>query len=335
MADKAPVLSVVMPSYNVAEYLPRGLASFDDDRLEGKVELIVVDDGSTDATAAVTQAFVERRPAVFRLFSKANAGHGSAVNAGLAHARGRYLRVVDGDDWVDTDELVRFVRLLEGVSADLVVDVKTEVDKATMHARVFPLPDDFAHGVPCGLDEVCMLDAFAPNVMIHTLTCRTDYLRSIGLSLLEKTFYEDLEYVVKATLDAADVVFLDCRVYQYLVGNAAQSVADEGYVRRWDDHTRVCEELLGLLDARATDLSDLRASYLLRRCALVSNTHFNIALIFDKDRARGMRRAHDFRVCLRTSYPQVARATRSHYLMACVLHALGIDSQKKLDRLRG
>lgn len=334
MADETPLLSVVMPSYNVAQYLPRGLASFDDDRLEGKVELIVVDDGSTDGTAAVAQAFVERRPKVFRLLSKANGGHGSAVNTGLAQARGRYFRVVDGDDWVDVDELVRFTELLEGLSCDLVVDVKTEVDKATMRTQVFPLPADFAQGVPREVDEVCMLDAFAPNVMIHTLTCRTAYLRSIGLSLLEKTFYEDLEYVVKATLDARDVAFLDCRVYQYLVGNAAQSVADEGYVRRWDDHTRVCEELLGLLEKRSADLSDVRASYLLRRCALVSNTHFNIALIFDKDRSRGLRRARDFRAHLRRSYPQVARATRTHYLMARVLHVLGIDSQKKLDSLR-
>ena len=56
----APVLTVAMPCYNVARYLERGLTSFDDARLEGLVELIVVDDGSTDATASIAQAFVER-----------------------------------------------------------------------------------------------------------------------------------------------------------------------------------------------------------------------------------------------------------------------------------
>ena len=330
----APVLTVAMPCYNVARYLERGLASFDDARLEGLVELIVVDDGSTDATASIAQAFVERRPQVFRLISKPNGGHGSAVNAGLAQARGTYFRVVDGDDWVDTDELVRFAQLLGQATSDLVVDVKTEVDMATMSPRVFPLPAELAQGEACDLERVCMLDAFAPNVMIHTLTARVAYLRSISLHLLEKTFYEDLEFVVKATLDAADVEFVDTRVYQYLVGNASQSVADEGYVRRWDDHTRVCEELLALLSARKESLSPTRLAYLQRRCALLSNTHYNIALIFDKDRARGARRAKAYRAALRANHPDVARLSDSHYRKAMVLHVLGVDSQKKLDSLR-
>ena len=330
----APVLTVAMPCYNVARYLERGLASFDDARLEGLVELIVVDDGSTDATASIAQAFVERRPQVFRLISKPNGGHGSAVNAGLAQARGAYFRVVDGDDWVDTDELVRFAQLLAQATSDLVVDVKTEVDMATMSPRVFPLPAELAQGGSCDLESVCMLDAFAPNVMIHTLTARVAYLRSISLHLLEKTFYEDLEFVVKATLDAADVEFVDTRVYQYLVGNASQSVADEGYVRRWDDHTRVCEELLALLSARKENLSPIRLAYLQRRCALLSNTHYNIALIFDKDRARGARRAKAYRAALRANHPDVARLSDSHYRKAMVLHVLGVDSQKKLDSLR-
>lgn len=330
----APVLTVAMPCYNVARYLERGLASFDDARLEGLVELIVVDDGSTDTTASIAQAFVERRPQVFRLISKPNGGHGSAVNAGLAQARGTYFRVVDGDDWVDTDELVRFAQLLAQATSDLVVDVKTEVDMTTMSPRVFPLPAELAQGGSCDLESVCMLDAFAPNVMIHTLTARVAYLRSISLHLLEKTFYEDLEFVVKATLDAADVEFVDTRVYQYLVGNASQSVADEGYVRRWDDHTRVCEELLALLSARKKSLSPTRLAYLQRRCALLSNTHYNIALIFDKDRARGARRAKAYRAALRANHPDVARLSDSHYRKAMVLHVLGVDSQKKLDSLR-
>ena len=334
LSQAAPVLTVAMPCYNVARYLERGLTSFDDARLEGLVELIVVDDGSTDTTASIAQAFVERRPQVFRLITKPNGGHGSAVNTGLAQARGTYFRVVDGDDWVDTDELVRFAQLLVQATSDLVVDVKTEVDMATMSPRVFPLPAEFAQGESCNLESVCMLDAFAPKVMIHTLTARVAYLRSISLRLLEKTFYEDLEFVVKATLDAADVEFVDTRVYQYLVGNASQSVADEGYVRRWDDHTRVCEELLARLSARKENLSPIRLAYLQRRCALLSNTHYNIALIFDKDRARGARRAKAYRAALRASHPDVARLSDSHYRKAMVLHVLGVDSQKKLDSLR-
>ena len=105
-------------------------------------------------------------------------------------------------------------------------------------------------------------------------------------------------------------------------------------MRRWDDHTRVCEELLALLSARKESLSPTRLAYLQRRCALLSNTHYNIALIFDKDRARGARRAKAYRAALRANHPDVARLSDSHYRKAMVLHVLGVDSQKKLDSLR-
>ncbi len=335
MEQMRPILSVAMPCYNVSAYIERGLGSFDDARLEGRVEVLIVNDGSTDDTPALARAFCERRPAVFRLIDKPNGGHGSAVNAGLAQARGTYFRVVDGDDWVDTDELCALLDHLGSASSDLVVDVKTEVDMATMEPRVFTPPAELA---ACGqrqAEELFALDAFAPFVMIHTLTCRTDYLRSIGFRLLEKTFYEDFEYVVKATLDASTVEFVGCRVYQYLVGNASQSVADESYVCRFDDHTRVCTTLMELLRARSAQLSPARLAYLERRCALLSNTHLNIALIFDKDRRRGLRRAREYMGYLRSCAPQVAQACRGHYRKAMILHFLGIDSQKKLDSLKG
>ena len=61
--------------------------------------------------------------------------------------------------------------------------------------------------------------------MIHTLTAKTSFLRSTGLHLLEHTFYEDYEYILKASAPARDIVFYDIEVYQYLVGNAQQSVS--------------------------------------------------------------------------------------------------------------
>ncbi len=334
MEQTGPILSVAMPCYNVSAYLERGLGSFDDDRLEGRVEVLIVNDGSTDDTPALARGYCQRRPGVFKLIDKPNGGHGSAINAGLAQAQGTYFRVVDGDDWVDADQLCALLDHLESASADLVVDVKTEVDMATMSPTVFELAPELVHPGARRAEELFALDAFAPFVMIHTLTCRTGYLRSIGFSLLEKTFYEDFEYVVKATLDASTVEFVDCRVYQYLVGNASQSVADESYVRRFDDHTRVCTALMELLGARGAALSPARRSYLERRCALLSNTHLNIALIFDKDRGRGLRRAREYMAYLRTSAPQVAQACRGHYRKAMILHFLGIDSQKKLDSLK-
>ena len=64
-------------------------------------------------------------------YPKGERGHGSAVNAGIANATGRYFRIVDGDDWVHTDNLIALIGLLKDTETDLVVDQKTKVDMTT------------------------------------------------------------------------------------------------------------------------------------------------------------------------------------------------------------
>ena len=135
----AKVLSIVVPSYNVEAYLERGLRSLCDERLADALEVIVVDDGSTDATPAIAQRFVDCEPRIFKLVSKENGGHGSTINTGLAIATGTYFRVVDGDDWVDTEGLVHLIEQLRALDADLVVDEKREVDMKTGASKLFPL----------------------------------------------------------------------------------------------------------------------------------------------------------------------------------------------------
>ena len=328
-----PLLTIGVACYNVEAYVSRAIDSYSDERLNGRVEVILVDDGSSDGTADLLDEAANAWPDIFRVIHKANGGHGSAVNAALDAAQGRYFRVVDGDDWVSADELVRLLDVLEGEPADLIVDEKTEVDLNTFAETAFPLPDDINCGQVLSFDEVMDRPAIWHMVMIHTLTIRTGLLKASGIRLLEHTFYVDLEFVVKAMLTAQTVRFERLRVYRYLVGNATQSVADAGYVRHFDDHTRVCKELLEQLNRG--DLDDKRREYLIGRCVLAVNTHYNIALIFDDDRKRGRKRAKEFKAWLNESYPMVAKATDKRYFTDLVLHFLGVNSQDGLDRLTG
>lgn len=336
-AGSGKVLTIAIPSYNVERYLEHGLESYCDDRLVEGLEVIVVDDGSTDRTSAIAQRFVDREPRVFRLVSKRNGGHGSAVNAGLAAATGRYFRVVDGDDWVRTDGLVELIELLRVQTCDLVVDKKREVHMVTGESELFALADGVESGVALPFSEVCRNDAAAAQIMIHTLTARTDYLRAIGMSLLEHTFYEDYEYIVKASAPARDIAFFDIEVYQYLVGNAGQSVSHANYVKRWADHTRVVDEMLRYL--AAAEAGSLRVpvegpalAYLRHKVHLIVDTHYNIALLFDEDRVRGRARAAAFRRELRERDPNQFALGEKRYKTALLLNRLGI-SYTRLEKL--
>ena len=85
------IVSFIIPSYNVEKYLNKCLTSFLNLEVLDLIEVIVVDDGSKDQTAQIARNYIEQYPSVFRLISKENGGHGSAINVGTAAAAGCYL----------------------------------------------------------------------------------------------------------------------------------------------------------------------------------------------------------------------------------------------------
>ena len=99
------ILSIAVPSYNVEKYLDKCLTSFSDERFNDRLEVIVVNDGSKDNTQQIAEGYIARFPRIFRLINKENGGHGSAVNAGIENATGKYFRIVEGDDWAKTDNM--------------------------------------------------------------------------------------------------------------------------------------------------------------------------------------------------------------------------------------
>ena len=89
-------ISFAIPCYNSAAYMERAVESI----LKGgeDVEIIIVNDGSKDATSEIAHRYEEQYPGIIKAVDKENGGHGDAVNFGLANASGKYFKVVDSDD---------------------------------------------------------------------------------------------------------------------------------------------------------------------------------------------------------------------------------------------
>lgn len=327
-----PVLSIAVPSYNVEKYLEKGLESFADARLSEKLEVLIVNDGSTDSTETIAQRYVDAQPTIFRLINKQNGGHGSAVNAGIEHATGKYFRIVDGDDWVNTDNLVKLIELLETTDSDIVVDQKREVHMVTGETQLFEFPTYIKAADQQSFEEVCLVEDVESYISIHTLSVKTDLLHKHQLRLLEGIFYVDYEYLVKTTCNVKTITFIDLEIYQYLIGNVNQSVAGQNYVKRYDQHQKVIRELLDFYSKNTFDKTITQ--YLEKKIELLINTQYNILLIFDTDRSRGRTRAREFKTWLTNTYPSFASKTNSRYRQARILGRLGVDKDR-LDRLMG
>ena len=99
------LITFTVPCYNSAAYMDRCIKTLLPAGEEA--EIILVDDGSTDDTGKVADAYAEQYPDTVRVIHQENGGHGEGVNQGIRHATGLFFKVVDSDDWLDTEALAK------------------------------------------------------------------------------------------------------------------------------------------------------------------------------------------------------------------------------------
>ena len=249
------LLTVAVPCYNSQEYMRTALESI----LPGreKTEILVVDDGSADATAAIAEEYAARYPDAVRVIRRENGGHGAAINTGLREARGLYFRVVDSDDWLSRDALMKLLDVLEEMHrkaeyADLVLtnyiyDHGEKGKRKLIHYR---------GTVPAGRtitwDEVGQFP-LGSYILMHAATYRTGLLRDSGVELPGHTFYVDNIFVYVPMALTRRLYYLDADLYHYTIGRPDQSVNEEVMTRRCSQQLRINRIMLESVDLARVD----------------------------------------------------------------------------------
>ena len=177
------LLTVTVPCYNSQDYMERCIDSL----LPGgeDVEIIIVDDGSTDRTGEIADEYARKYPEIVRVIHQENGGHGEAVNAGLRNAQGIYYKVVDSDDWVKEDaylaileklrELTGGVDTLDLLISNFVYEKEGERRKKVMrYKHVLPEYRMF------GWEDVGHFRV-GQYILMHSVIYRTKLLRECGL----------------------------------------------------------------------------------------------------------------------------------------------------------
>ena len=324
------ILSVIIPSYNSLPYLDKCLGSLVCDVLE-KLDVIVVNDGSTDGSEKICEKYIENYPGSFRLVSKENGGHGSAINAGSKIAVGKYMKVLDADDWFNTKSLASFVCELEKATADVVLTCHHTINISTGEVKNWRnYPEEY--GREYGLDEVMdNWKNFDRSLTFHGITYRTDFYKNYAIELSEKVFYEDHEYATYPCCFAKTILPLDLFIYEYRIGDVSQSVSAENQLKRIK-HTFIVISRLIKEKSKVTDKGGI--AYVNKKTHLLLLSYLVTTMLCDTDRTRGCARGIRMMRFIEIHSPEVYEMSVNHFKILKILNRLGISYegyQKILD----
>lgn len=120
------LVSVIVPVYNILDYLPRCVDSICSQTYRN-LEILLVDDGSTDGTSDLCDRLAQKDERI-RVFHKENGGSSSARNLGIREAKGDYLGFIDSDDYIDADMYERLVQAVQEYQAAIAQVGRDEID---------------------------------------------------------------------------------------------------------------------------------------------------------------------------------------------------------------
>lgn len=248
------LISFAVPCYNSEKYMDHCINSL----LTGgdRVEIILINDGSTDRTGEIADKYREQYPDIIKVVHKENGGHGSGIMAGLANAEGLYYKVIDSDDWADEESLQRILNLIESFAdkqelLDLIVcNYVYEHDDQkphTVHYRgIFPRERVFSWS-ECGPFDITRY------MIMHSVFYRTDLVKSSNLEIPLHTFYVDNVFLYSPLPLVNTIYYCDTDFYRYFIGRVDQSVNEKVMIKRVDQQIRVSKILL-----EKHDLTEIR-----------------------------------------------------------------------------
>ena len=214
-SGRVPKVSVVLPVYNVAQYLRQALESISVQTLN-EIEIIAVDDGSTDGSGAILDEYAKEEPRL-KVVHVPNGGAGAARNVGLERARGEYLFFCDPDDWCEPRLLRCLYDRARKTDADVVVSGKTVVDAETetVVKRVYP-PEKWTR---CrkALDPVSIADRIFKGSWSSPWNklFRRAFAIESGIRFQNTPRSNDVFFVYTSLARAKRVAYLKCADYCY------------------------------------------------------------------------------------------------------------------------
>ena len=281
------ILTIAVPTFNMESCLAKNLESYYNESLFGKLEVLVLNNASQDRSSEIAEEFCRRAPTVFRLINRSDRSYGTSVNEAIHLAKGRFFRIVDADDWVNTEDLIKLIHALDHCVADVALTNYALVDMCT--GNMVPI-------VPQGVMYYTLFNNLdwpkktLPS--IHGTTYRTQLLRDCNFHMQDGLFFVDEEYVVLPYLQVSSVIYYPFDVYRYQVANPNQSTSPHNRAYYQEHRERILRRLISAYyEAVEKGASPSALDYCYERIRRGAGDHFTTLYMYVEDRQRGAKLA--------------------------------------------
>lgn len=326
-------LSIIVSAYNISKTMNKLLDSILSVNRDN-YEIIIINDGSSDNTCEIAEKYINKYGTKIKLVNKENGGHGSVFNCAIKYASGRYLKWIDGDDWVVTENLDRILGDLKKCNSDLIINPYKIYHEDTQKEELFKLWIDY-DGIKTG-QEINFTGVLTKIKFFgfHAIIYKTKILREHNIKLTEHVFYEDNEYVMYPLPYVKTVVFYEEPLYVYRVGMGEQSTSGKNMWMRRDQLRTVTEKLLKY----SADLPECYADVkdYIERAIEIALVDCYYTLCFESEYAKvkNYREVRDFDRNLRLNYPKIykmntRKRVRYFWMAPAIIYFIVLSKRKK------
>lgn len=256
------LLSIIIPTYNMEKYLHKCLDSLivSDENMQ-KLEILVINDGSKDLSSKIAHEYESKYPQTFRVIDKENGNYGSCINRGLKEATGKYIKVLDADDYFNNKIFNKFMNYLDNQDVDLVINDYQIVDEQDVVNETY----SFRLPINNSFTLFDCPDSLAEWLWHHGITYRLAILREMSYKQTESISYTDDEWIFKPMKVVKSVSYFPEIVYCYLRGRVGQTFDDNVLKKSMGQKLQVAESMLEYYIEHITDQSDNFPPYLYQK----------------------------------------------------------------------
>lgn len=234
-------LTFLIPCYNVEQCVSHCIDSMLIDTIINDIEILLINDGSKDETYKLLHSYESKYPDTVRVIDKENGGWGTAINLGIREAKGKYVKEVDADDWVSTENLPAYIAFLKEHDIDYIATDYTEYFKADDHYEHHGYQQEI-YNKTMSLNDFWEKNPTAWDFPIHAITYRTQMLQECGLKVGDR-YYGDIEYNLYPLPHVKTICVLPLNVTVYFRGSDEQSTSTAGYAKHYKDYAAMSQRI--------------------------------------------------------------------------------------------